>query len=151
MPSSQLTDSEMRSCENCIHYDICLQWTTTPLNYADWCMYFKHSALLDCDNIASLQSEIERLRSRCTDCNLVKAKSETINKLSGQIESWRNRYYQLKRDLKTSEVEAVKKFAERLKGKLDICVCGYSREEVTSDVEDTIDNLLAEMERENNA
>ena len=39
----------------------------------------------------------------------------------------------------------VKEFAERLKAKLDISVCGYSTEEVVSDVEDTIDYLVKEM------
>ena len=41
--------------------------------------------------------------------------------------------------------EVIEDFAERLKNKLDISVCGYSSEEVTSDVENTIDDLVEEM------
>jgi hypothetical protein len=47
-----------------------------------------------------------------------------------------------------TKTEAIKEFAERLKCKLDISACGYSTEEIVSDVEDTIDNLVKEMENE---
>lgn len=29
------------NCKDCFHYDICLQWSTEPLNNADWCSNFK--------------------------------------------------------------------------------------------------------------
>jgi ubiquitin C-terminal hydrolase len=47
--------------------------------------------------------------------------------------------------IEKAKSEAVKEFAERLKQNLDISVCGYSSEEVTFDVELTIDNLVKEM------
>lgn len=46
------------------------------------------------------------------------------------------------------KAEAIKEFAERLKSKLDISVCGYSTGEVVSNVEDSIDNLAKEMTEE---
>ena len=41
--------------------------------------------------------------------------------------------------------EVIDEFAERLKENLDISVCGFSSEEVTYDVELTIDELVEEM------
>ena len=48
--------------------------------------------------------------------------------------------------IKNLKAEARKEFVERLKGKFDISTCGYSAEEIVSDIENTIDNLLKEME-----
>ena len=44
-----------------------------------------------------------------------------------------------------TRAEAIKGFAEKLKNNLDISACGYSSEEVTNCVIDTIDNLIEEM------
>ena len=41
--------------------------------------------------------------------------------------------------------EVIKEFAERLKESLDISTCGFSSEEVTYDVELTIDRLVEKM------
>ena len=51
---------------------------------------------------------------------------------------------------KNQRAEARKEFAEKLKGKIDISTCGYSNEEIVSNIvsniEYTIDNLVKEME-----
>ena len=54
-------------------------------------------------------------------------------------------------DIKTAKSEARKEFAARLKVRLDMSVYSYSTEEVLSDIENIIDNLLEEMESESNA
>lgn len=41
--------------------------------------------------------------------------------------------------------KAIRELVERFKGKLDIGICGYSREEVEQDVFNTIDNAAEEM------
>jgi hypothetical protein len=69
-----------------------------------------------------------------------KAEIERLQKANERFEKEFDSYYTKVKS------EARKKFAERLKGKLDISACGYSTEEIVSDIEDTIDNLLKEME-----
>lgn len=64
MPNN-LTDNEIKkACENCFHYDICLQWSTEPLNNADWCNHFKDKDLINRqeEEIESLKAEVERLK-----------------------------------------------------------------------------------------
>lgn len=91
------------------------------------------------DLLAEQKAEIERLHSE------VKEKTETIVLLKDEAIGWCNDFCNLKAKLNTAKTEAIKEFAERLKEELDISVCGYSSEEVTYQVEDTIDNLVKKM------
>ena len=55
-----LSDAEIiKDCKNCLHYDICLQWSTEPLNNADWCIHF-----IDENIINRLKAEIEESREK---------------------------------------------------------------------------------------
>lgn len=95
------------------------------------------------DHINRKKAENEELKCRNQNLtsDLTSAKAE-IERLTNYITN----------ELATLPIkvrnEAYKEFAERLKKKLDISVCGYETAEVERDVFDTVDNLLAEMESE---
>lgn len=64
--------------------------------------------------IDSQQAEIERLKDGCSNCCVLRAKSETISGLNEQIEYWQRGYNDLLQENKEAKSKAVKEFAERL-------------------------------------
>ena len=60
-----------KKCEDCIHYDICLQWSIEPLDNAEWCAHFISSCQLKEEN-EQLRLKLLHLQnsgwSKCSKC-----------------------------------------------------------------------------------
>ena len=75
---------------------------------------------------------------------------DLINRQKAEIErltedNRRMKKYYYTHDYHECHNEAIEEFAERLKARLDISVCGYSTEEVESMVFDTVDQIEKEL------
>jgi 5'-3' exonuclease len=88
------------------------------------------------------QAEIEMLRGED------KEKTETIDFLKKRVVGWNNDYCELKMQIKTAKVEAIKEFAERLKEK---AIENYIENLIMTVDADEIDNLVKEMVGDNDA
>lgn len=89
------------------------------------------------DKIKELTEENEKLNER------LDREARCQYDLCGQIVNLRD-------DVKYIKAETAQKMQGRFKERLDITTCGYSTEEVVSDVFDTIDRIAEEILEENN-
>ncbi len=92
------------------------------------------------DLINRQKAEIERLNS------CVKSEDEIRAIMKDKM-------FHIVKEIVNEQIDSViklsrREFAEKLKKNLDISATGYSTEEVISQVEDEVDNLLKEMESE---
>ena len=161
-----MNDNEIKKdCEKCIHYDICLQWSTEPLDNADWCRHFKDKNLINCQ-----QAKIDKCmniicKKEDMEQQLAKERQQYYDELQqakSEIELWKEECSSvgcenewLKAHLKMQKSKAIKEFIERLNGEAEkvgidregdfVCTNDKIYDTVADWCKETSDNIVKEM------
>ena len=101
------------------------------------------AGILECKNCPLIAEDNCTYRNINYVLSLIKRQKAEIERLTEDNRRMKKYYYT--HDYHECHNEAIEEFAERLKARLDISVCGYSTEEVESMVFDTVDQIAKEL------